>query len=82
MFAWFLYLVNESNFIGYITWYQSRKMVGRGRGRAGYLAQMHGDIQNLQRKVEDLTNMLASQRIIQREVYDEGIVSGDVDQHT
>ena len=57
-------------------------MGGRGRGRAGYLAQMHGDIQNLQRKVEDLTNMLASQRIIPGEVFDEETDQGDLDQHT
>ena len=56
-------------------------MVGRGRGREGYLAQMHRDMKNLQRKVADLANMLASQRIIQREVYDEDTDQGDVDQH-
>jgi hypothetical protein len=49
-------------------------MDGRGRRRAWYLAQMRKDMQNLQRKVEDLTNVLASQRIIQREVSNEGIV--------
>ena len=71
MFPWFLDLVNESNFIGYIKWYQSRKMVGRGRGRAGYLAHMNRDMKNCQRQVAYLTNMLSSQRIIQREVFDE-----------
>jgi hypothetical protein len=80
VFAWFLDLVNESKFIGYIIWYQSRKMVGRGRGRAG-LAQMRRDMKNLQRQVADLTNVLASQRIIQREVFDEETDQGDVDQH-
>jgi hypothetical protein len=53
-------------------------MVGRGRGRAG-LAQMRRDMQNLQRKVADLTNVLASQRIIQREVSDEETNQGDID---
>ena len=43
---------------------------------------MHRDMQNLQRQVEDFTNVLTSQRIIQREVSNEGIVQGDVDQHT
>jgi hypothetical protein len=64
VFAWFLDLMNESNFIGYIIWYQSRKMAGRGRGRVD-LAKMHGYMENLQRQVADLTNMLASQRIIE-----------------
>jgi hypothetical protein len=45
------------------------------------LAQMHRDMQNLQRQVADLTNVLASQRIIQREVFDEETNQGDVDQH-
>ena len=56
------------------------KMAGRGRGRAG-LAQMHRDMQDLQRQLADLTNMLASQRIIQRVVFDEETNQGDVDQH-
>jgi hypothetical protein len=56
-------------------------MVGSGRGRVGYLAQMCKDMQNLQRQVEYLTIMLASQRIIQREVSDEETVRGDVDQY-
>jgi hypothetical protein len=43
---------------------------------------MRKDMKNLQRKVEYLTNMLASQRIIQREVFDEGTTRGDEDQHT
>jgi hypothetical protein len=55
-------------------------MVGRGRGRTS-LAQMHKDIQNLQMQVADLANMLASQRIIQREVFDEETNQGDVDHH-
>jgi hypothetical protein len=74
VFAWFLDLVNESKFVGYIIWYQRRKMVGRGRGRVGYLAQMCRDMQTLQRQVGDLTNVLASQRIIQRELSNEGTV--------
>ena len=80
MFAWFLNLVNESEFIGYIIWYQSTKMVGRGRGRES-LAQMCRDMQNLQRKLANLTSMLANQRIIQREVYDEDTDQGDVDKY-
>jgi hypothetical protein len=47
VFAWFLDLVNEFGFIGYIIWYQSRRMARRGRGRAWYIAQMHRDMQNL-----------------------------------
>jgi hypothetical protein len=42
---------------------------------------MHKDMKNLQRQVENSTNMLASQRIIQREVSDEETDQGDVDQH-
>jgi hypothetical protein len=57
-------------------------MVGIGRGRAWYISQMRRDMKILQRKVEDLTNVLDSQRIIQREMLDEGIVRGDVDRHT
>jgi hypothetical protein len=49
-------------------------MVGIGRGRAWYISQMRRDMKILQRKVEDLTNVLDSQRIIQREMLDEGIV--------
>jgi hypothetical protein len=55
-------------------------MVGRGRGRA-CLAQMRRDMKNLQRQVEDLTNMLTSHRIIQRELSYEETYQGDVDQH-
>jgi hypothetical protein len=55
-------------------------MVGRGRGRA-CLVQMCRDMKNLQRQVADLTSMLASQRIIQRELSDEEIYQGNVDQH-
>jgi hypothetical protein len=47
-------------------------MVRRGRGRA-CLAEMHRYMKNLQRQVADLTNMQDSQRIIQRELYDEEI---------
>jgi hypothetical protein len=82
VFAWFLDLVNESKFIVYIIWYQSRKMARRGRGRVRYLAQMYIDMQNIQRQVADFTNVLASQRIIQREVFDDETIRGDVDQHT
>ena len=53
-------------------------MVGRERGREG-LAQMRRDMKNLQRQVAYLTSMLASQRIIQREVFDEEIDQGNVD---
>jgi hypothetical protein len=38
-------------------------------------------MKNLQRKVANLTSMLASQRIIQREVSDEETNQGNVDQH-
>jgi hypothetical protein len=55
-------------------------MVGRGRGRVD-LTQMHKDMQNLQRQAVDLTHIMASQRIIQREVSNEEIDQGDVDQH-
>jgi hypothetical protein len=51
-----------------------------GRGRAG-LAQMHRDMQNLQRQVADLTNVLTSRRIIQRAMYDEETDQGDLNQH-
>jgi len=63
VFAWFLDLVNESQFIGYIIWYQSKKIAERGRGRTG-LPKMHRDMKNLQRQVLDLTNMMTSKRII------------------
>ena len=43
---------------------------GRGRGRAG-LAQMRRNMQNLKRRVAELTNALANQRTIQRDVSDE-----------
>ena len=56
-------------------------MAKRGRGREG-LAQMHRDMQNLQRKVIYLTYMLANQTIIRREVYYEETDQGGVDQHT
>ena len=56
-------------------------MVARRRGREG-LAQMRRDMQNLQRKIIDLTYMLANQRIIRREVYYEETDQGGVDQHT
>jgi hypothetical protein len=42
----------------------------KGRGRAS-LAQMCSYMKNLQRKVEDLTNVLYSQRIMKRDVFDE-----------
>ena len=50
------------------------------RGREG-LAQMHKDMQILQRKVEDLTNVLANYRIIWREVSNYDTYQGDVDQY-
>ena len=47
-------------------------MVGRGRGGAGAgIAQMRRDMQNLERRVAELTNTLANQRTIQRDLYDE-----------
>ena len=47
-------------------------MVGRGRGGVGAgIAQMHQDMQNLERRVAELTNALANQRTIQRDVSDE-----------
>jgi hypothetical protein len=55
-------------------------MARRGRGREG-LAQMRRDMKKLQRQVEYLTRMVASQRIIQREVFDKAIGQGNVDQH-
>ena len=55
-------------------------MSGRGRGITS-LAQMHRDMQNLQRQEEYLTNMFDSQTIIQREASDEEIDQGDVDHH-
>ena len=51
-----------------------------GRGRAG-LAQMRRDMWNLQRHVEYITYMLANQRIIWREAYDEETDQGGVHQH-
>ena len=53
-------------------------MVGRG-GRRADLAKMHRDMQNLQRQVADLTDMLANQRIIRREASDEETHQGGVD---
>jgi hypothetical protein len=55
-------------------------MDGRGRGRVG-LFQIRRDMQNLQRQVENLISMLASQRIIQREVPNEKKNQGNVDHH-
>ena len=53
-------------------------MVGRGRGRVG-LAQMCKDIQNLKRRVVELTNVLVYQRIIPRHESDEETKHKDVD---
>ncbi|GLJ25051.1 hypothetical protein SUGI_0479400 [Cryptomeria japonica] len=50
-------------------------MVGRGRGRG--LAQMHRDIQNLKRQVEELMNIMENQRLKQRE---DNSDEGDTDQ--
>ena len=47
-------------------------MAGSGRGGAGVgIAQMRRDMQNLERRVAELTNALANQRTMQRDVYDE-----------
>ena len=55
-------------------------MVGRGRGGAGAgLAQMCRDMQNLERQVAELTNALANQRTIQRDVSDEETKYAGVD---
>ena len=44
-------------------------MAGRGRGGAGAgIAQMRRDMQKLERRVAELTNALANQRTIQREM--------------
>ena len=53
-------------------------MVGRGRGRAG-LAHMRRDMQNLERRVAELTNVLVYQRIIPRNASDEETKHKDVD---
>ncbi|GLJ55071.1 hypothetical protein SUGI_1182090 [Cryptomeria japonica] len=54
-------------------------MVGRGRGRG--LAQMHRDMQNLQREVAYLMNMMENQRLRQRgDNSNEGSDKGDTDQ--
>ena len=53
-------------------------MVGRGRGREG-LAQMHREMKNLKRQVEELTNVLVNQRIIPRDASDEETKHGNVD---
>ncbi|GLJ47582.1 hypothetical protein SUGI_1004730 [Cryptomeria japonica] len=55
-------------------------MAGRGRGRGG-LAHMHRDMQNFQRPVVDLTNMMEIKRLRQRGGNsDEGSDQGDTDQ--
>ena len=55
-------------------------MAGRGRGGAGAgIAQMRRDMQNLERRVAELTNALANQRTIQRDVSDEETKYGSVD---
>ena len=47
-------------------------MAGRGRGGAGAgIAQMRRDMQNLERRVAELTNALANERTIKRDVSDE-----------
>ena len=64
----------------YIIWYQSRKRGGRGRGGAGVgIAQVRRDMQNLERRVAELTNALANQRTIQRDVSDEETEYGGID---
>ena len=60
--------------------YQRRNMDVRRRARES-LAHMRRYIQNLKRKVIDLTNMLANQRIIRREAYDDETIQGNVNQH-
>ena len=55
-------------------------MAGRGRGGAGAgIAQMRRDMQNLERRVAELTNALANQRTIQRDVSDEETKYAGVD---
>ncbi|GLJ10280.1 hypothetical protein SUGI_0125370 [Cryptomeria japonica] len=55
-------------------------MARRGRGRGG-LSQMYRDMQNLQRKVADLMNMMENQRPRQRGGNsDEGLDQGDTNQ--
>ena len=47
-------------------------MARRGRGGVGEgIAQMRRDMQNLERQVAELTNTLANQRTIHRDVSDE-----------
>ena len=53
-------------------------MAGRGRGRAG-LAQMRRDMQNLERRVSELTNALVYQRIIPRNASNDETEHEDVD---
>ena len=65
-------MIEFSCLFRYIIWYQSIKMARRGRGGAGAsIAQMRRDMQNLERRVAELTNALANQRTIQRDVSDE-----------
>ena len=53
-------------------------MVGRGRGST-CLAKICREIQNLERQVTKLTNVLVNQRIIPRDASDEETKHRDVD---